>query len=124
LRGDSDALRQEWDDVIAWATEATGDEDGEIDPILAETLEAAGPHGVDGFVDDHLSVVRNWGFTVEAIRVPVRIMLAREDTSVPAAHGEWLASHLREGELLWVDGDHFGPRNDSEMRLIEWVALG
>jgi pimeloyl-ACP methyl ester carboxylesterase len=37
-------------------------------------------------------------------------MLARQDGSVPARHGQWLVQHLPPGELVWVDGGHFAPR--------------
>ena len=51
-------------------------------------------------------------------------MLARDDASVPGAHGEWLVGHLLAGELITVDGGHFGPRHDPEMELLTWVGQG
>jgi pimeloyl-ACP methyl ester carboxylesterase len=56
------------------------------------------------------------------VGVPTRIMQARDDTSTPAAHGEWLADHIPGAELIWVGGDHFGPRDDEEMQLLAWGA--
>jgi hypothetical protein len=59
----------------------------QVKTMLGETLDAAGSHGVGGFVDDLMSLVRDWDFRVEDVVAPTRIMLARDDTSVPAAHG-------------------------------------
>ena len=92
--------------------------------MLLEAFNESGRQGSAGYVDDCLSDGRDWGFSVEDIQAPTRIMLARDDTSVPAAHGEWLVRHLPNAELLWVDGGHFGPRQEPEMQLLNWVGHG
>jgi pimeloyl-ACP methyl ester carboxylesterase len=68
-------------------------------------LKEALSEGVYGWLDDDLSFVRNWGFGVDSIEVPVSIWQGREDRFVPLSHGEWLAanvpgarSHLLENE--------------------------
>lgn len=126
LRHDLAAMQAEWDETLAWfAAGMPGIEVSDQDKtMLGETLEAAGPHGVNGFVDDHMSLVRDWDFRVEDVVAPTRIMLARGDLSVPAAHGDWLLRHLPNAQLIWVDGDHFGPRDEPEMELIRWVGHG
>ena len=126
LRGDVAGLESEWAEVVAWVAEGMpgADVSDGMEDLFREALEAAGPHGVAGYVDDHLSRVRDWGFRVEDVTVPTRIMLARDDTLVPPAHGDWLVAHLPAGELVWVDGDHFGPRAGPEMELMRWVGYG
>jgi pimeloyl-ACP methyl ester carboxylesterase len=126
LRHDTAALEAEWDETLAWIADGMpGIEVSDQEKtILGETLDAAGSHGVSGFVDDLMSLVRDWDFRVEDVVAPTRIMLARDDTSVPAAHGDWLLRHLPDARLLWVDGDHFGPRDGPEMELIRWVGHG
>jgi pimeloyl-ACP methyl ester carboxylesterase len=126
LEHDTAALEAEWDETLAWFADGMPglDVSDLVKGMLGETLDAAGPHGVGGYVDDLMSLVRDWGFRVDDVVAPTRIMLAREDTSVPAAHGDWLVRHLPDAELVWVDGDHFGPRAGPEMDLISWVGHG
>jgi len=125
-RRDLVALKAEWDEAVAWVAEGMPgiDLSDQDRTMLVETLDAAGAHGVEGYVDDCLSLVRDWGFRVVDVIAPTRIMLARDDTSVPASHGDWLMAHLPDAELIWVDGGHFGPRAGPELDLIRWVGHG
>jgi len=126
IRHDTAALEAEWDEAVAWFADGMPgiDVPDRVRKMLGETLDAAGPHGVGGLVDDLMSLARDWGFRVEDVKAPTRIMLARDDTSVPAGHGDWFVRHLPHGELIWVDGDHFGPRALPEMELMSWVGHG
>lgn len=126
MRHDTAALSAEWSETVAWVVDGMpGIEVTDVEAsMLVETLDAAGPQGVDGFVDDLMSLVRDWDFRVEDVVAPTRIMLARDDASVPVAHADWLMQHLTNAELIWVDGDHFGPRAGPEMELIAWVGHG
>ncbi len=63
---------------------------------------AALAHGIDGWVDDNLALVRPWGFDLGSIRVPVVLAYGRTDTLIPPAHGDWLAAHI-PGVESWVD---------------------
>jgi pimeloyl-ACP methyl ester carboxylesterase len=88
----------------------------------AAHLLTAVAHGIDGWVDDDLAMVKPWGFDVAASRVPVVIAYGRQDMLVPAAHGDWLAEHV-PGAVAWVDDGtgHLG--NDAEMeRDLTWLA--
>ena len=51
-------------------------------------------HSCDGWMDDDYAFYQPWGFDVSAIKNPVFIYQGRADTSVPIAHGEWLAKHI------------------------------
>ncbi|WP_369410863.1 alpha/beta fold hydrolase [Kribbella voronezhensis] len=120
------ALEIDWRAFMDWVN-AGMPELGLVDEERAMLMEAfveSGRQGPAGYIDDCLSGTRDWGFSVEDIQVPTRIMVAREDTTVPAAHGEWLARHLPNAELVWVDGGHFGPRDEAEMQLMNWVGHG
>jgi pimeloyl-ACP methyl ester carboxylesterase len=86
--------------------------------MLRESLR----QGPCGWVDDGLAEVTDWGFDLGQVHAPTRLMQARGDRSIPAAHADWLVAHLPNAELIWVDGDHFGPRDEPEMDLIGWVC--
>jgi pimeloyl-ACP methyl ester carboxylesterase len=101
-------------------------EPGELPPEVHRMLvgafrDALAP-GPGGYVDDRLAELRPWGFAIGEVAAPTRVMLARQDSTVPAAHGAWLVHHLPRGELVWVDGGHLGPRLEAEEQLLAWVG--
>lgn len=75
---------------------------------LAEFLHAsmAGARGVDGWIDDDLAFVRDWGFDPASISVPVLIRHGEQDRFVSADHSRWLAARIPGAELrvTAVDG--------------------
>jgi pimeloyl-ACP methyl ester carboxylesterase len=118
-------LNEDFDGVVAWVDSGMPDLDSlpaADHQMLVEVFREAVSAGPAGYVDDWLALVRPWGFSVDDIDTPTRIMLARDDTGVPASHGDWYLQHLPAGELLWVNGGHFGPRDEPEMQLMAWVG--
>ncbi|MEZ5098120.1 MAG: alpha/beta hydrolase [Nocardioides sp.] len=76
---------------------------------FAERMVAGMQHGlvngVDGWLDDDLAFVSQWGFDLGGIGVPVAVWQGAQDQFVPLAHGRWLAEqvpgarvHLEEAE--------------------------
>jgi pimeloyl-ACP methyl ester carboxylesterase len=72
---------------------------------LAESMRAALSSGIAGWRDDDLAFVREWGFSLSQIAIPVAVWHGDQDAMVPVAHGEWLArqipgarAHLLPGE--------------------------
>lgn len=61
---------------------------------LAESFRAAVSSGIDGWRDDDLAFVADWGFDLDAVQTPVSIWQGGEDRMVPFAHGGWLANRL------------------------------
>ncbi|MGI8864615.1 MAG: alpha/beta hydrolase [Solirubrobacteraceae bacterium] len=67
---------------------------GEFADHIAASFTASVRSGVDGWLDDDLALIRDWGFDLAAISVPVTIWQGGQDRFVPFAHGQWLADHL------------------------------
>jgi pimeloyl-ACP methyl ester carboxylesterase len=58
--------------------------------------------GFWGWFDDDLAQVKDWGFELDRVGVRVTVWHGDRDRTVPSAHAEWLASHLRNARLHLV----------------------
>jgi pimeloyl-ACP methyl ester carboxylesterase len=67
---------------------------GEFADFNARALAAAVSTGIDGWHDDDVAFLGDWGFDLAAIDCPVAVWQGREDRMVPYAHGVWLAAHV------------------------------
>jgi pimeloyl-ACP methyl ester carboxylesterase len=67
---------------------------GELADFMARALVAAGSGRPDGWHDDDMAFLADWGFDLADIECPVAIWQGGEDRMVPYAHGVWLASHV------------------------------
>ena len=123
LEGESCLTGRFYLDMLEWVASLVDDEDipepdrGMLVEAYREGLVT--PYGV---ADDLAAALRPWGFEVADVHCQTRVMIAREDTSVPPAHGRWLAAHLPNAEEVWVDGGHLGPRDEPEEQLLAWLA--
>ena len=89
---------------------------GEYAEFAAAGFRHALSEGIWVWFDDDLAFVRNWGFDLGTIEVPVSIWQGRQDRFVPGTHGEWLAANVAgaTGHLLDDHGHlslalaHFG----------------
>ncbi len=100
-------------------------------PGLRAMIHAALEDGLNGgpagLRDDSLAMVCDWGFDLTEVRIPVRLLYAEDDASVPPGHARWLCDQLSDCELGWVPGDHFGTgvereRIERELELLAWTA--
>ncbi len=88
---------------------------------FGDVVDKALEHGDEGMVEDLLAGARGWGFTPADITVPVLILHGAADRMVPAAHGEWLATHCPGAELRLInDAGHISVL-DSAPAALDWV---
>jgi len=78
---------------------------GEIGGFFAANMAEAVRCGTSGWVDDDLAFVKDWGFRLTDIDVPVLLWQGRQDLMVPFAHGEWLAANIPNVEAQLSDDD-------------------
>jgi pimeloyl-ACP methyl ester carboxylesterase len=86
-------------------------------------IEEAFRCGVDGWVDDDLVFVSDWGFDVSALRVPAMVWYGTDDTLVPPAHGRWLARNVPGALVVTMSGGHLELINRAE-ELMVWLTGG
>ena len=67
---------------------------GEFAEELAAAMRRAVASGIAGWRDDDLAFVKDWGFSLDQISVPVDIWQGRQDRMVPFEHGQWLAAKI------------------------------
>lgn len=66
--------------------------------FLHESMSLGLEPGVDGWLDDNLAFVADWGFEPAAIETPVLLLQGVEDRFVPPSHFDWLAAHIPGAE--------------------------
>jgi len=89
--------------------------------ILRQTIEEAFRHGVWGYVDDTICLVRPWGFDVADIRVPTRIVYGVADVLVPRQHGDWLARNVPGASAVIREEGHMSDR-DQVVDQYRWLT--
>ncbi|HYK97779.1 MAG TPA: alpha/beta fold hydrolase [Candidatus Acidoferrales bacterium] len=108
----ADVAHLETEAVRGWLRRDGTPPDAPLASSFAEFVAASFRHsqasGVFGWLDDDLAEVADWGFDLDAIRRPVAIWHGSADTSVPFAHGRWLAEHIPGARARLRDGHgHF-----------------
>lgn len=78
---------------------------GGLAEYLADSFRAAVSVSTAGWRDDDLAFVKDWGFALEDIKVPVSLWQGDQDRMVPFAHGGWLAAHLPSADVHLVPGE-------------------
>lgn len=73
--------------------------------FLAAQIRQALSTGADGYVDDDLAFVEDWGFDLDLVEVPVTIWQGEQDRMVPVGHAHHLAENLRNSSLRLTPDD-------------------
>jgi pimeloyl-ACP methyl ester carboxylesterase len=92
ISADSADLHAEFGDLLSDVDR--GVMTGEFARYEAESMRAGMEHGVWGWFDDDIELIRDWGFELSDISRPVTIWQGAQDRMVPLAHGEWLVAHI------------------------------
>jgi pimeloyl-ACP methyl ester carboxylesterase len=96
----------------------------DLHQTVRESTDDLARGGVWGWVDDDLAFVRPWGFDVSEITVPVEVRYGLTDVLVPAAHGQWLATHVPRATVVAEQGEgHLGDP-DRVVELTRWLVTG
>ena len=79
---------------------------GELGAFLAGNIREGLRNGIWGWFDDDLAFVRDWGFVLRALAVPVTVWQGAQDRMVPFSHGEWLVGHAAVRARLLPEHGH------------------
>lgn len=77
---------------------------GELGEDIIRNLQG-GAEELYGWCDDDLAFTRDWGFSLDDIRVPTYVWQGTADLMVPFHHGEWLAAHVPGAVAHLEDGE-------------------
>jgi pimeloyl-ACP methyl ester carboxylesterase len=77
--------------------------------LLAGSYVEALKTGPYGWIDDVLALRKDWAFDLDSITCPVQLWHGEIDNFAPVSHSRWLASRIKNAELLIQAGEaHFG----------------
>lgn len=89
----------------------TGEQDAASEQIeqfaeaVAATFREGVRPGIDGWLDDDLAFVRDWGFALADVAVPVSVWHGEQDRMVPVGHARFLADNLLDARRHLLAGD-------------------
>jgi pimeloyl-ACP methyl ester carboxylesterase len=78
---------------------------GDLAHWLIESHKVALSPGDEGWWDDGVAHLTDWGFDLRDIQVPVKIWHGRQDRFVPVQHGQWLAATVPRAQADISDRD-------------------
>lgn len=79
---------------------------GEYAEAVVGSLRSGLAPGAQGWWDDSVAHLSDWGFQLSSIQIPVKVWHGVQDRFVAPQHGRWLARHIpgAEAELSERDG--------------------
>ncbi len=79
--------------------------EGKFADDMAAAMRRGLGHGFDGWIDDDLAFVQDWGFDIGHISVPVQLWQGDDDFMVPHSHSRWLASKIPIAQVKFTPGE-------------------
>ena len=80
----------------------------EVISALKAKLTYSFLQGIQGWRDDHLVILKPWGFSLGETSMPVQLWTGTEDVNVPQSHSHYLHGVIPNSELRVVDGKNHG----------------
>ncbi len=104
LKGDPEAMAKVLETMLPPVDKAVLS--GELGDFLATSMKEGIKPGHEGWKEDDLAFVSDWGFRPADVSLPLLLWQGREDKMVPFAHDVWLAEHVPgvETRLSQEDG--------------------
>jgi pimeloyl-ACP methyl ester carboxylesterase len=97
---------------------------GELAEEMAATFRRTMAAGVAGWRDDDLAFVKDWGFSLSDITVPVAVWQGQQDRMVPYAHGQWLAATIPGARAHLLPGEgHISLASQAKLILADLIEL-
>lgn len=99
----------------------------EVADHMAKGFHQALRTGYYGWMDDDFAFIKNWGFNLDQIKVPVELWQGNDDFMVPHAHGVWLEKNIPTAKLNFVAGEghiSLGENKRSELIASAFKMLG
>ena len=91
----------------------------EVATSFVENLHDALSVSYYGWFDDDIACVKEWGFDLGAIKVPVELWQGDQDFMVPHSHGEYLHSKMPGSKLVFKPGEgHLSLGENSRSEII------
>ncbi|MGH2910421.1 MAG: alpha/beta fold hydrolase, partial [Solirubrobacteraceae bacterium] len=103
LDADLDAMMEGWQSLLSPVDVAVLTREFGAS-VLAQIHEGLRPSD-EGWWDDSVAHLGDWGFGLTQIRTPVLVVHGRHDRFVPFSHGEWLAEAIPSAEPLLLDDE-------------------
>ena len=103
LQVTADALVGAWATLLSPADAAVLT--GELASFMVTCLKDSLAPGDQGWWDDEVAHIAPWGFTFDAIQVPVQVWHGAQDKFVPFQHGQWLSEHIPGVDAHLTDTD-------------------
>ncbi|HTU28440.1 MAG TPA: alpha/beta fold hydrolase [Solirubrobacteraceae bacterium] len=120
LDGDLDAIMEGWRSLISPVDVAALTAEFGAS-LLAQIKEGLRP-SVEGWWDDCVAHLSDWGFGLTQIRTPVLVVHGRHDRFVPFSHGEWLAQSIPTAEpMLLEDEGHISLITNRLDEIEDWL---
>jgi pimeloyl-ACP methyl ester carboxylesterase len=108
LEQDDDAFRSAFDPILS-ARDRLIFADPSLGGALIASIREGLRQGALGAGWDNVAWVGRWDINVSAISTPALLWYGDEDLMAPLVHGQWLAEHLPNAELVVREGEgHLG----------------